>query len=135
MKLEGRHLLLAFAVALVVGGIGGGLYIMGSPAAARTRRLDERRLQDLRAISSWVDVYWSRHSRLPESLDELRGQPGMVDQIRDPISQVQYEYSATGPKQYRLCAVFAGNSTEPANFWSHSEGRQCFDVEVNQVFR
>lgn len=135
MKLEGRHLLLAFAMALVVGAIGGGFYIMGSPSDARTQRLDERRLQDLRAISTWVDVYWSRHSRLPESLDELGAQSGMVEQIRDPVSRVQYEYSATGPKQYRLCALFARNSTDTANFWSHSAGRQCFDIVVNQVFR
>jgi hypothetical protein len=135
LKLEGRHVLLVLACALVAGAIGGGVYIMGSPANARRQRLDERRVDDLRSLASSVDAYWSRRQRLPETLNELVQVTGVVGQMNDPVTGVQYEYRTSGPDRCQLCAVFAGSSADPGNFWSHPAGRQCFDIVVDKIRR
>ena len=45
--------------------------IIGLPSEERTRQIDERRVEDLQRISRAVEVYHTRHQRLPQSLDEL----------------------------------------------------------------
>ena len=68
---------IAVWVAVVVVSVGTGLYLLGSPAEERARRMDARRITDLQAISAAADLYWTRHDSLPMSLDELAAEPGV----------------------------------------------------------
>ena len=79
------------------------------PRSARCR-LDDRRTADLITLAGAVDVFWTRHQRLPASLDELRSEPvGRLD-LQDPSSGRSYEYRALAERSYEVCAVFERDS-------------------------
>jgi hypothetical protein len=116
----------------VVAVIGGALYLLGSPSAERARSLDARRIDDLRGLQLAADVYWTRHRRLPSSMQELVQQPGSSISPRDPEVDRPYEYRQSDAKMYELCATFDGSSAGVAGFWSHGAGRQCFQLNVRE---
>jgi hypothetical protein len=122
----------------VTAAIAAGIFLLGSPAAERERRLDERRVQDLSGIAGAVDVYWTRHMRLPASLDALRTETGADITIADPGTGTAYEFGPLEGARYRLCASFEGESRDSnrgfdAGFWSHRAGRQCFERAAESV--
>ena len=111
-----------------------GLFVLGSPGVERVRRLDVRRAADLQRLAASTDVFWTRHQRLPSSLDELADGDGLVVPRHDPSGE-DYGYRVTGTRSYELCAKFQTDSaalpnTAGADFWSHPEGRQCFQLEA-----
>jgi hypothetical protein len=132
---------LAVAVALVAAAaVGAGLVMIGSPGEARLRRFDERRVADLRQISRSVALYWTVHEALPESLAQLADLGGVTVPVGDPSTGAPYSYRVLDPARYELCAVFdraveelAPRSTD--EFWSHSEGRQCFELAPTESGR
>ncbi len=115
-----------------------GIYLLGSPLEERARRLDERRVEDLSGISQAIDVYWTRQSSLPASLDRLRPETGANVTIVDPVRGAPYEYRLLEGGKYELCASFEGESRETAGrlnaaFWTHRAGRQCFERVAESV--
>jgi hypothetical protein len=139
MKNESRARVTGTIVAVVVtAAIGAGIYLLGSPAAERARRLDERRVEDLSGIARAVDVYWTRNMRLPASLAALRTETGANITIADPATGAAYEFLPLEGEEYELCAAFEGASVDSslrfdAGFWSHRAGRQCFRREATKV--
>jgi hypothetical protein len=123
-----RRLVWTIVVLAVVAVLAAGLRIVGSPAAQRIRRLDERRVGDLQAVAYAVDAYWKQTKRLPQSLDELTPSPRVAIQTRDPVSKAPYVYRALTADTYELCAEFEGDAKTgtPTTFWSHPAGRHCF---------
>jgi hypothetical protein len=132
----GRGVVAGLAVAVVAGAVIAGFFIVGSPAEARMRRLDGRRVQDLIDITHTTNAYWSKHEQLPTSLEEMLSGPGAYAQSRDPGTGQSYGYRALGGKAYELCADFQRESSEESQFtnrfWSHSAGRRCFQLEADQ---
>jgi hypothetical protein len=130
-----RYLGIGLLVAVVAAAIIAGLYVIGSPAEQRVRRMDEARTQELIATSYAVDAYWRRNQQIPASLDELlqdRDASAILAGINVHSTQ---EYKPRGPATYELCAHFNRASPEPGSipggvFWSHAAGRQCFVLEV-----
>jgi hypothetical protein len=115
-----------------------GIYELGSPSEERARRLDERRVQDLSGIARAADVYWTRHMRLPASLEALQTETGANITIADPDTGMIYEFRPLEGEKYELCAVFNGESRDSergvdAGFWSHRDGRQCFQRAAELV--
>jgi hypothetical protein len=117
-----------------------GVVLSGSPSEARRRRLDDRRIHDLRQISAAVDLHWTRTGRLPGRLADLPVHDGSEPSFRDPVTAQAYEYRTTGGATYELCAEFerpmapsAGSG--PAAFWAHGAGRHCFTLEARAVRR
>ena len=124
---------IAVTAAIVVG-----IYLLGSPTDERARRLDERRVQDLSEIARAADVYWTRNTRLPASLDALRTETGANITIADPATGMSYEFRPLEGERYELCAVFEGESRDSdrgfgAGFWSHRGGRQCFQRDAQTI--
>lgn len=120
--------LLAVAVTIAVAA---GILVLGSPSDERARRLDERRVQDLSGIARAVDVYWTRRSSLPATLDSLATETGANITLADPQTNARYEFRPLEDDRFELCAEFEGESRESdrspdAGFWSHRAGRQCF---------
>jgi len=124
-------------IAVVAAVVAAGFLLVGSPAAARRERLDERRVTDLEQVSRAVNVYWTRRDRLPDTLVVLAAEPGLGALPTDPDTGVAYEYRTTGSRAYELCATFAGTSNRsvrsPLDFWAHGAGRQCFSLEAVAV--
>lgn len=141
---SGRALLVGLVVAFVAIVVGVGLWVLGSPAEERRRRLDERRVEDLREIAAAVDAYWTRTGAQPESLEALAGWQGLQAPRTDPDTGEPYAYRPAGPNRYELCATFAREDPGPEprrryelgpSFWHHGAGRHCFDLEAERVER
>jgi len=135
-----------FAIAatlIVIGAIIGGFFLAGSPQSERVRRIDERRIEDLRSISNEIltIVYEGRpfepaapntmlelKKSLPESLVYVQENAVHVRlNIVDPVTSKQYEYRVINKTRYELCAVFdTARRWEYDIFWDHPAGRHCF---------
>jgi hypothetical protein len=121
-----------------------GVWVAGSPSRARIVRLDDERERQLVEISTTIDRYWNRFHPLPESLEALDATRSYgVSSIRDPASDLPYEYLPTGERSYNLCANFDAPSEsedgsrrwrsrygDASAFWEHDAGKKCFAVEV-----
>lgn len=132
---QARRMAGLVVAAAVVAALAGGLLLIGSPARARTTRLDARRVADLQAIAGGVDLWWTRRGALPPSLDSLaRSQPSV--NRRDPATGARYEYRALTDATYELCATFEAPPDRPDaadGFWTHGAGRQCFALSAKRV--
>lgn len=102
----GANPVVVIAVVVAVAAIAAGVMIIGSPAEQRGRRLDERRVEDLRDAARGVNLHWTRHGRLPASLDLLSREAGVNVATRDPASGESYEYRVLNDTTYELCATF-----------------------------
>lgn len=121
------------AVALVAA-----FLVMGSPAEQRATQLDARRVQDLQRLVNGIEAHARVHDALPPALATLSAQPGSRWPATDPATGDPYGYQTTGPRSYRLCAVFEtdtarakGDAAPPGgDEWSHAIGRRCFDRKL-----
>ena len=113
--------------------------LLGNPLEARRLRLDEQRVDDLRAIQRAIENYHVRHAQLPETLGKLRTDPGtFVGNLVDPVTGIPYGYRATAERTYELTASF-DRSTPPENeqppwdqdgFFTHGPGEKTFTISV-----
>lgn len=126
-----------------------GFTFLGSPAAQRDQRLDEKRTQDLQTIQWRVVNYWQTYQLLPETLDDLKENFGFRIPV-DPETGLNYEYEKTGENSFQLCAEFNRASRDFSekelsrlapvtlsvtfddfDLWEHSAGRNCFERNVD----
>ena len=132
MKLQRATLFTVLSVGAMFAAIVIGLIVIGSPREFRMRRLDERRAEDLAAISSAIRTYRLTHENLPQKLDELQ-RSGIIYRLKDPVER-PYEYTVKDAFSYELCAEFdtATDTTTVARllFEKHGHGRQCFSQEA-----
>ncbi len=119
-------------------------FVIGSPAAQKERRIDTRRVEDLRLIQSEVAYYWQNKKALPESIsllnDDLRG----VSVPVDPETGEAYKYRVVRDEVFELCAKFSTDSslyvTESAYYpyesgnWDHGVGEVCFERTIDPDF-
>ncbi len=122
-----------------------GLWLIGSPAKERMRKIDERRVQHLQQIQSEILEYWRSKGVIPSELnvlnDDLRG-------FRVPSDPrgAEYEYNILGSEKFALCAVFElgseyskmnralvphGGFSDP-EIWDHAAGRVCFERTIDK---
>ncbi|MBN2171369.1 MAG: hypothetical protein JW819_08620 [Candidatus Krumholzibacteriota bacterium] len=133
--MKGARLLAAAVIVAVAAAVVGGVLVLGSPSEQRLRRLDARRVEDLRRIAWAVDRYWARHDSLPPDLAALVEADGPEPPRRDPATGAPYGYRVAGVEAYELCAVFARPSEDepppapPRRDWSHGVGECCFRLE------
>jgi hypothetical protein len=104
------------------------------------RRIDAQRVADLHSVASAIDLYCTRHKSLPASLEALSREPGGSVKLLDRDTKRPYEYRMLSDNTYELCAHFARDSTDQSdalnkNFWAHGQGRQCFNLKVQEVKR
>jgi hypothetical protein len=104
------------ACVVVLCALAGGFYLVGPPAAAREQRLDSRREADLQELRRAIDLYWTRNSRLPVSIDALGDEAGTPIDSRDPGTGERYGYATTAAGTYQLCATFARDSEAGKGF-------------------
>ena len=115
---------------VVVAAIAIGVALIGSPTEARFRRLDQRKARDLDFIANAINIYWREHSKLPESIDDVR-----LQLPYPPFTGEPYDYRVLGTTKYELCARFDRPSEQApyGTFLAHSRGRQCFPREVRKA--
>lgn len=116
---------------IVVIAVGVGLWVAGSPAEARLERLDQRRVNDLRTADGAIDRYWRERARLPLALDSLPSTFADGHGLKDPTTELPYEYQISGDSSYTLCATFDRASQPEGRYaadpvWVHPAGHHCF---------
>ena len=114
MNLSPRSIVLGASATAVVAAVGVGLVLLGNPAQERERRIDDRRVGDLHGIAAAANLYWTRHGRLPASLDDLVAEPGPRVSTHDPTSSEMYGYRVLDDGGYEVCATFVAESGGPA---------------------
>lgn len=131
-------------VAVVAFAVLSSFFVVGSPGAQKDRRLDIRRVEDLRTIQYEVSYYWQNKKALPTDLsvlnDPLRGVVVPVD----PETGKAYKYKTLENEVFELCATFSTDSneyvTEPAYYpyeggnWDHGTGEVCFERTIDPDF-
>ena len=151
MKLKPFHVFQALVIFSVLAVVVTGFFVIGSPSEERARKLDQQRVNDLQQVTSAIDQYYNLNNRyqLPSSLLLIQQERNVyVASIVDPKTALPYEYQMIGDMSYQLCATFeqdAQNDPQnpyapkayPAapvgpNFWSHTAGRNCFDLTVQK---
>ena len=132
MQVSHHKLLAMLASTLVFVAILVGLFVAGSPADERLRRLDSIRIQHLQALNAAIDLHIRRRNFMPTRLaDAVDGQQLSILPT-DPENGDQYDYIQINSSSYELCAVFASAAADSAgpNFWAHPAGRACFTFQV-----
>jgi hypothetical protein len=141
-----RRFLAVAAVLIVTGSVVLGFALAGSPFSARLRRLDEKRVEDLRAIHRAIQAMvaqkddrlntWKAIRPLPKTLDEVaeyqRTREGRrrLDLI-DPQTGEKYTYTVTGGTTYELCATFSLAREKKRDLvWNHPAGKHCYKFDV-----
>jgi hypothetical protein len=122
-----------------------GMVIVGSPFAERARKLDERRVWDLRSIERAItrECLGPQETRpdgppkqlvrpLPASLSALvESAVESRPEIVDPETNVPYGYRITGTSSYELCGSFIterDDDNDPG--WNHPIGPHCWTFDV-----
>ena len=136
-----RRVVGTVAVVVVTGVVAYGFAQLGPPSEERHRRLDHRRVEDLKRIAHAVDRFVSRRERLPASIDEVVGDSQLksgvasrlhAQNVRDPLTAQPYAYRVLTDETYEMCATFDRASPDGwfqrrhGAFWSHLQGAQCF---------
>lgn len=148
MKLRPIHFFVIVISAFVIGPLITALFMIGSPAKERARKLDETRISNLDSMHYSIDGYYTLNKKLPESLDTLvkSGQYYLTG-IQDPETGLPFHYEVTSEKTYKLCATFTNESPKNGQYdyvynryspgvgsngqlmsWHHPKGYHCFDL-------
>jgi len=114
-------------VGVVAAAVVVGLVRLGPLREERSRRLDKRRVEDLRRIADNVDLYWTRQASLPPSLDRLSTSQLPSVSITDPASGDPYDYAVIGRFDSER------SRRVPNEFWSHPAGRYYFELDGQDV--
>lgn len=109
--------------------------MIGSPAEQRLKRLDERRVADLRQLAWAVDAYWAERETLPGTLEALVDGRRLTQLPTDPADAGAYDYTALNGQRYRLCARFdlASEPELSEDFWAHEAGVTCYVFEASDT--
>lgn len=134
---------------LVLAAIVYGFIVMGSPAAIRKLRFDERRVQDLQNIQWQIVNYWQQKGRFPKELAELEDPISGYRNPTDPRTREPYEFVLGEGNSFELCATFElssnGGSTRISaphpikarleklfnEDWKHGAERTCFERTID----
>ena len=125
-----------------------GVLLAGSPFKERTKKLDDRRTNDLMMIQNYIVEYWQNKGKLPENLSMLNDKLRNVIIPQDPETKTEYGYGIKNGETFILCGVF-GEKTEndPSSItspyfggiygnttWSHDAGKYCFERTIDKDF-
>lgn len=133
---------------LTTGTLASGLYLSGSPAHERTRRLDEQRTQTLDRLTYAIDNYTTLQNHLPTTTADIWQERTFSDTELPILVQrlPDFSYQIQTSSTYQLCTSFALPSEDTitgqtvpvvpkpvgvAN-WSHHAGLNCFALDVRR---
>ena len=130
--MSSQRVIAGAVIAAVAAAVAAGLVCTGSPARQRELRFDERRVADLNRLNWAITSYWQEEGELPARLEALVDGRNLDVLPLDPARGEPYEYVATAPTAYELCAVFSFPSRDvgPNDFWFHDAERRCFAFDA-----
>jgi hypothetical protein len=110
-------------------------FVMELPAEQRLRRLDERRVVDLRMLANAADRYFYRERRLPAAVDELIDGRFFTRAPTDPATAQPYEYRITGGGSSRSapCSTARRVRNSPATSGRTRRGIAVFPLRRRRI--
>ncbi len=138
-----RKIFLVLSSVTVVVALVWGAFIIGSPMQERSRKFDERRVEDLKAISS--EVYQIVYGGMPHDAgrEQIKPLPELLTyvvegarnrrlNIDDPVTGEMYLYKVLDDTHFKLCAVFDGPRTYDYDvFWDHPANEHCYEFDID----
>lgn len=111
-----------------------GLVLSGPPGEQRQKRLDTKRVSDLRNIARVMDAHTEDRGELPAALTDLVDGRRLTRMPADPVTGIPYRYEIVSATQYKLCARFdrTSDATIAIDFWSHGQGEKCYVLDVRK---
>lgn len=139
---KSAKLVQVIAIVAIIAVITGAFFISGSPFAARDKKIDLQRENDLQGIQSQIIYHWQKKGVLPISLNELTDSISGYKAPNDPETDAPYEYKTIDNLNFEICATFSveiskNNKTEryplPNDnyLWDHGVGRTCFERTID----
>ncbi len=109
----------------------------GSPTQARQRKLDERRVDDLRALASALRTRTSEHHALPPRLADLT-EKEVLDHRADPVTHAPYGYWPLADSGFALGTRFdLAQEQDELDFgdswWAHGAGPWKYQFNAGRV--
>ncbi len=139
-KLYGAGALVLVLVSLVLG-----YQKIEAPSEVRERALDQRQIQDLSLMQSYILNQYAITNTLPTSFIELEMRESLPVA---PDERASYTYAKNSDSTFELCATFAfasdpnmytypmydmgGGILKNPEDWNHEEGAWCFTRVMNQ---
>ncbi|MEK7562783.1 MAG: DUF5671 domain-containing protein [Patescibacteria group bacterium] len=125
-----------------------GLFMAGSPATERDRRIDGQRLSDIRVIADatlsivYGNDRWSKP--IPAPVSSLKPLPSSLEVIvRETVDQrvpstdpegIPYEYIVEDSTHFSVCTTFNYEDMEQyAPFWDHPAGSHCYTFDTAEM--
>jgi hypothetical protein len=114
-------------------------FIIDTPAAARMKKYDDQRTDDLTGLDNTINNYYRENKELPQDLSAAR-----FIRFKDPETQESYDYKVLGEEKFELCATFSlaielddkeGREIYGDKDWYyHEAGYQCFSSAIIDDF-
>ncbi len=136
------------SVVIILIGVVGAFFIIGSPKTANLVKLDQQKISDLQETQYQIVNYWQRKEALPISLAVLSDPISGFNVPVDPQTNQPYEYIVKDSENlsFLLCATFNKEGanmygeTRPmsipekgyAENWQHGVGRACFERTIDK---
>lgn len=134
---------------VVLVGVVGAFFIVGSPKSARLAQFDQQKINDLQNIQWQVVNYWQRKGQMPKILSDLQDSISGYAVPTDPATNQPYEYilEDAASLKFQLCASFNLPSDqqvpkplsaypvrdgEMSQNWEHAAGRVCFERQIDR---
>lgn len=122
-------------VVVALASLVGGFLIVDSPAVARMKKQDQKRVSDLYALDSLLTSQYNSQNSLPEDLSAAK-----FKDFQDPVSGDIYIYQKLSDNEYEICASFSLEADQDLDYyrpWSggrdwefHGSGQECYQVMV-----
>lgn len=90
-------------------------FFVESPKMARERKIDEKVMNNIHSLESYINSYYEKEEKLPEDLSEVNSVAGVVNFnqfLINPVSGEKIEYKKMGERDFELCANFRTDSYE-----------------------
>jgi hypothetical protein len=129
-------LFVAFIIVCALLAVAAATSIMDSPQTARLKRLDAKRIQNLRELSNAISAYHGKTRKLPESLRQLAQNQGFDSLALHDEKQRPYVYHVKDAAAYDLCAHFDMEADDDERSFDfprstkHPAGDYCFSVTI-----
>jgi hypothetical protein len=126
-------------IIIAIAAIVGGFFISDSPATARAKKQDVKRVEHLSGIHQTLISEYSSNDELPVDLSAPK-----FSNYRDPETGDGYTYKVIEGKDYELCAEFALAVDEDSrerffigseDWYFHEAGYQCFQQSATDINR
>lgn len=133
------YIVLVVLAALVLSTLVYGFLDGGSPQAAKDRKFDETRTQDIQSIRSAINLFYSKNQMMPSTISQAESAynvSSVTQNLVDPETKKEYSYTNLGGSKYQICANFALATSQDMSIiapdMAHPAGHHCYSFDASR---